>query len=379
MSRKQRKQNIEHNNNDRWLVSYADFITLLFAFFVVMYAVSSVNEGKYRVLSESLTNAFSVHARALEPIQIGQVVKSGDPKDYKLIKRPVVVDRSDIPRPVIKPRSGEVKDAGDKPLKILFDAMRTSVAELTDKGLIKVKSNEYGVEIEISTSVLFNSGRTRLSKQAIPILENLARVLKPFPHDVNVQGYTDNIPIQSNIYPSNWELSAARAASVVQLFARLGIQSSRLSATGFGEFRPLADNTTEKGRQQNRRVVIFIPVFRDKARVLDAIDRLGKRMDKGITFDRPAGRDAREGFRSNFKKSVPGMVDSPVGESRFSNPVSPLSTRKEVKQKTVRSSPTSSDQSVRNSIAGDKKIKSAKPDIAGQPAGTTPVPARRQP
>jgi chemotaxis protein MotB len=309
------------------MVSYADFITLLFAFFVVMYAVSSVNEGKYRVLSESLSKAFSVSAQTLEPIQIGEIKRSGDPKSIEFIKRPVVIDRSDTPAPVPKPRTGEIRDAGDKPLKVLFDGLRAAVAEITDKGLIKVNTNEFGVEIEISTSILFNSGEAVLSEKAKPIMSKLATVLMPFPHEVNVQGYTDNIPIQSAFYPSNWQLSAARAASVVQLFSQLGMQPARLSATGFGEYRPAADNNTDEGRQANRRVVIFVPVLKDKARVLDAINQLGASLNRGITFDQPASPEASEGIRRDIKGTAPRIVESPASEDRFFNPTTPVVNR----------------------------------------------------
>ncbi len=304
------------------MVSYADFITLLFAFFVVMYAVSSVNEGKYRVLSESLTQAFSLPAHTLDPIQVGEIKRSGDPKSVEFIKRPVVIDRSDTPAPVPKPRTGEVKEAGDKPLQVLFDGLRAAVAEITDKGLIKVNTNEFGIEIEISTSILFNSGEAELSENARPIMAKLAAVLMPFPHEVNVQGYTDNVPIQSTIFPSNWQLSAARAASVVQLLSQLGMSPARLSATGFGEYRPEADNATAEGRQANRRVVIFVPVLKDKAQVLDAIEKLGERLDRGITFDEPARPADSEGIRGSVSDNSPAILGSPVGENRFFNATS---------------------------------------------------------
>jgi len=318
--RRSRKQFAADANKDRWMVSYADFVTLLFAFFVVMYAVSSVNEGKYRVLSESLSTAFNVEARTLEPIQVGAIKRSGDPTSITLVKRPVAIDRSDVPKPPPVPRVGEIEDAGDKPMKVLFEGVRASIATLSDKDLIKVSNNEFGVEIEISTSVLFESGGTRLEDQATPVLVKLADVLKPFPHDINVQGYTDNVPTQGNVYPSNWELSAARAASVVQLFARFGIQQNRLSATGYGEFRPIADNETEAGRRKNRRVIIFVPSYKDQAAVTKAIRRLGAQLDRGIAFDKTATGNAREGFRENIRESAPRIVDAPLNETRFFNP-----------------------------------------------------------
>ncbi|NOY66351.1 MAG: flagellar motor protein MotD [Gammaproteobacteria bacterium] len=316
---RKRKKAEEDQHQDRWMVSYADFVTLLFAFFVVMYSISSVNEGKYRVLSDSLTTAFNVDARSLEPIQTGEIRRGSGPAPVQLI-RPAITDRAGFPAADAKKRVGEIEDAGDKPMKVLFEGLRASVATLSDKDLIKVHNNEFGVEIEISTSVLFTSGKTILADDALPVLTKLANVLKPFPHDINVQGYTDNIPVQGGAYPSNWELSAARAASVVKLFARLGIQEKRLSATGFGEFRPVGDNNTIEGRLKNRRVIVFVPSYKDKEAVLEAVSRLGDELDRGIVLDQSVTGNQSEDLKTNVKETAPGIIDVPLNETRFYNP-----------------------------------------------------------
>jgi chemotaxis protein MotB len=285
-------------NQDRWLVSYADFITLLFAFFVVMYAVSSVNEGKYRVLSDSLITAFNKSSpTTLEPIQVGKIKRSGEPQAIELIKKPSVIDLSTMPKPASR-KDGEKQD----PMHILLDALRVSIASLADQGMVKVNSDDNGIEVEISTNILFGSGSATLSPQATPILQSLAHVLRVYPNEINVQGYTDNIPIRSNLFPSNWELSAARAASVVQLFMQEGVDPLRLSATGYGEFRPVADNATEQGRQRNRRVVLFIPTVKDKQKISDALSRMGDRLRRANTMDQPAGLEPVEGIRTEINR-----------------------------------------------------------------------------
>src|SRR5690606_7234999 len=114
------------------------------------------------------------------------------------------------------------------------------------------------VEVEINTSILFPSGSARLSAEAIPILERLAEILRPFPNPIHVEGFTDNVPINTPAVPSHWELSAARAASVVHLCTKANIDPQRMAAIGFGEYRPVADNSTEEGRSKNRRVVIVV-------------------------------------------------------------------------------------------------------------------------
>jgi len=375
--RKRKIHTAGNENNERWMVSYADFITLLFAFFVVMYAVSSVNEGKYRVLSDSLSTAFNVDARALDPIQVGKIKRSGDPTSFKLIKKPVVINRKDIPRPQPQPRTGDQKNAGDKAITVLFEGVRTSIAELSDQNLIQVHNNEFGVEIEISTQVLFDSGGTQLSSQSRPVLEKLANVLAPFPHEINVQGYTDNQPIQSNLYPSNWELSTARAASVVKLFMQLGIAAKRLSATGYGEYRPITNNDTDVGRQRNRRVVIFIPVLKDKAKVDRALNRLQDRLNRGVPFTRPSGQDTRgEGFRRNLPEAPARIIDAPSGDTRFSNPSAPATVSGGPGPVTT---PKPANSTIANPRSGDGQPAGTR-HIGRQPIGSTPVivPGERQ-
>jgi chemotaxis protein MotB len=114
------------------------------------------------------------------------------------------------------------------------------------------------VEVEINTSLLYSSGSAELEDEAIPVLRDLAGILQRYPNQIQVEGFTDNLPINNYIFPSNWELSAARAAGVVHLFMRSGVQPDRMSAIGFGEFRPIADNISPEGRRKNRRVVLVI-------------------------------------------------------------------------------------------------------------------------
>ena len=243
-----RKRHDEHENLERWLISYADFITLLFAFFVVMYSISSVNEGKYRVLSDTLVSAFNKNPKTLEPIQIGEVSGSGAPTIIEL-------DTS---------KGGESSplDLFKQPPKSNLAAIENDFQEalmpLIDKDLIDIKREDNWVEIEINTSLLYASGSADLEDEAIPVLQRLAGILQRYPNTIQVEGFTDNLPINTYIYPSNWELSAARAASVVHLFMNEGVEPDRMAAIGYGEYRPIADNATPEGRRKNRRVVLVI-------------------------------------------------------------------------------------------------------------------------
>lgn len=255
MARRRRQE--EHQNHERWLVSYADFITLLFAFFVVMYSISSVNDGKYRVLSNTLTEAFVKAARSDDPIQIGEELRSLQPQFGD-----AAVSGENQPEPLtIEPLSSEQSGASMVDTKTL-DAIQTrlssTLSEYSDQGLVNVTRSARGLEVEMKSNMLFESGSARLSRAALKALRKVIVIVKPLPNLINVEGHTDNVPINTISFPSNWELSAARSASVVHYFAKLGVDSSRMAAIGYGEHRPLSNNETEEGRKNNRRVNLLI-------------------------------------------------------------------------------------------------------------------------
>jgi chemotaxis protein MotB len=232
MTRRHKRR--QPDNRDRWLLSYADFITLLFAFFVVMYSVSSVNEGKYRVLSDSIVSSFHDSRLKPKPFQNEIPVKA-------------------LPLGQAKKESAEADEMYDA-AKQIIDGFKP----LLEQGMVSVQRRKGDIEIEIRTSILFPSGSAQLSTTAQPVLVRLAEILGPLPNRIRVEGYTDTVPIASEIYPSNWELSSARAASVVRLFTAQGLHPERLSVIGYGENRPVADNSTEEGRIRNRRIVVVV-------------------------------------------------------------------------------------------------------------------------
>lgn len=274
MARK--KKHEEHENHERWLVSYADFITLLFAFFVVMYSVSSVNEGKYRVLSDSLVAAFRSPAKSLQPIQVGSPARAPHREAISVRQMPAVVALPSLPGPRdtsngagsmpgaslsdTSLNAGKGRNAGAAlgDLQGIADQIHQAMASLIKEGLIRVRQSSDWVEVEINAEILFSSGSAQLEIGAREILAKLAEVIRPFPHPIHVEGFTDDIPISSTIYPSNWELSAGRAASVVHLFSDMNVAPARMVAVGYGEFRPVEDNATAAGRSRNRRVLVVV-------------------------------------------------------------------------------------------------------------------------
>lgn len=233
----------EPDNLDRWLVSYADFITLLFAFFVVMYAISSLNEGKYRVLSDSMVTAFKN-----DPMTqgVGRVTLI-DPHLTGI--RPI--------RKTISARDQEKLRQAERMKSIAKDILEV-MAPLVNQGIVSVIESDRGVTIEIKDSLLFSPGQAMLSNSAVQAMRSVAEVIGPTEFPVTIEGHTDNLPISTPQYPSNWELSAVRATTVLRLFMDNGVAPGRLTAIGYGDQRPVADNLTAEGRARNRRVAIQI-------------------------------------------------------------------------------------------------------------------------
>ena len=275
MARNRKKKLEEHENHERWLVSYADFITLLFAFFVVMYAISSVNEGKYRVLSDTMVEAFSDQLQDAEEMpvplltdkqQTGEFVVRSEADDANEILTPGEIGpgESDQDPGKQSDTSAANSDAApdsaqaDDRLWVVASNLDSSLQGFVDQGLVDINLKGDKIEIQLNSKMLFGSGSTRLSQDARKAFRDIGLIIKPLNNTIFVEGHTDNVPIQTQAFPSNWELSAARAASVVEYIARQGVDPKRLAAIGYGEYRPIAENSTAEGRSKNRRVTLTI-------------------------------------------------------------------------------------------------------------------------
>ena len=261
-----RKKHEEHVNAEAWAIPYGDLVTLLFALFTVMYAMSSVNEGKFRVLSDSMIAAFHGAPKSMQPINIGEK-ESGKGGDKPLVgvSPTALMKIKDTVSPGINlaPRDPAAR-AGRTPEDIpgalirMERQVQNAMQALIDAKLVTVRRENMWLEIEINTDILFPSGAGAFAAQAAPVLDKLALVLKPFPNPIRVEGHTDNRPIRTQAFPSNWELSAARAASVVHEFTQAGIDPLRLEIVGLGEFHPRQPNDSAEGRNANRRVAILV-------------------------------------------------------------------------------------------------------------------------
>lgn len=237
-----RKRTIDHENTDRWLLTYADLLTLLLGFFVIMYSMSRIDAKRFGKMAEGLQGVFhgkeSTEERSSGALDLGAgVLKVGD---LKLLQQQV---------------AGLARYAGD-------DRASSSGGDITAAHLppeITTEIDERGLVIHVLESALFESGKAELKARAEKMLDQLYKQIKNLPNHIRVEGHTDNRPISTFRYPSNWELSTARAAAVVRyLTEKDHFPTQRISALGYGEYRPLAPNDSPANMARNRRVDIVI-------------------------------------------------------------------------------------------------------------------------
>ena len=242
MSRR-RKHSAPHLNHERWMVSFADFMTLLFALFVVLFAISSVDEEKLDEVADSVQTAFGVMDHSGESL----LPHPGG----KLIPGVVPPKKDNAPAPQSTPLPSD---------QVLADRLQKMVTQ--QEGLsasVALRQEARGVVLQLQDSLLFDSGSAALRPAARKELQTLAGELSRLGQPLRIEGHTDNVPVRGSGYNSNWDLSAARATSVLRfLLETTALSPSRLSVAGYGEFRPIATNQTPVGRARNRRVDIVI-------------------------------------------------------------------------------------------------------------------------
>jgi chemotaxis protein MotB len=238
----------EHVNHERWLVSYADFITLLFATFTALYALSKADASKAKAVADGLREAFGVGGAKMVPMEALDV--NGIPSDKSRL--PTGEGNQNNP-------PASTKEAG----KQEFEEMKKQVEEyLMTKGMlnkVSIDRTERGLVVSMKEAGFFESGNADVKEEAYKVLEELAKKIVQYRNPVRIEGHTDNVPIHSRTYPTNWELSSARATNVVRtLTERFHVPAGKLSASGYGDSRPKTSNDTPAGRARNRRVDIVI-------------------------------------------------------------------------------------------------------------------------
>ena len=274
--RRRRHRHEEHANHEAWVIPYADLLTLLLALFVVLYAMSSVNTTKYRALAQAISSAFNGSRAVIQPLTPNPPQSSIPVPTTK----PAPIPRTPLAQMLLPVLTQHIATPNTTPgtpsdqnktklseeqqnLERIRNQVERALQPLIDKNLVVVRRTPNWLEIEIRTDILFPSGVATLSPSATQVLTSLGDILAPFANPLRVEGYTDDMPINTAVYPSNWELSAARAASVARLFAEHGVDPERLGIVGWGQYRPAAANESAEGRNKNRRVLVV--VLSDKA------------------------------------------------------------------------------------------------------------------
>ncbi|CDF58011.1 OmpA family protein [Thermobrachium celere] len=240
MSRRREKNKNSGGGGGEWLTTYADLMTLLLTFFVLLYSFSTIDAIKFKEISWSLAKALGG--------KTGVINNGGN-------LGPIPINQN--PGEGIKNRS-EISQDNGQTVKLLNEITK----EIKNKNLdtkVAIKEDVRGVIIELQEKILFDTGRAELKTESIQTLSKIADILKKYPNEIIVEGHTDNIPINTGYYKTNWELSSDRAVKVVRyLVEEKGLNPQKIQAVGCGEFRPIASNETPEGRKKNRRVNILI-------------------------------------------------------------------------------------------------------------------------
>lgn len=255
------KQQPEREELDRWLVSYADYMTLMFALFVVLYALSLLKQDEFNALTESITKVFEKSPRQDSSGAVSTLPPATDNTELEFSG--TAVNQPANPKEVANATTlSDVRQQHlGSPLELIEQDLRLALSDLIGQGVAKLVQDDDWLVIELNSGLLFASGSATATSSARTVLQEISKIINPINNFLRVRGYTDNIPIRNELFSSNWELSVARATSVLRVLETLGTPSHRMAIEGFGEHYPTADNATASGRAENRKVVIAISRF----------------------------------------------------------------------------------------------------------------------
>ena len=244
MARK--KAHEKEANHERWLVSYADFITLLFAVFVTLYAMSQTDKKKIEEVVESMRDSFGYSKSS--PASKPSVIESGSMSIIPAMRK----------GSQSASRKGRSK-GGEKDFKATKASIEAYLMKARAMDKVSVTITQRGLVVSLKEAGFFDSGSATLKQSSYTLLNDVAESLSSYSNGIRVEGHTDNMPISSQAFPSNWELSTSRATNVVQYLTKQDdFDPGNVSATGYGEYRPVADNSSEDGRKKNRRVDLVL-------------------------------------------------------------------------------------------------------------------------
>lgn len=257
---KKRHTEHEHENEERWLLSYADMITLLMAFFVVLYAMSNVDSKKYEKLAASLSESLGPRQVTPVDLDLNPSVRR-ESERFRPPETPEPPAKTPAPiEPSSGPSPGEVRR--EKAERLRSAVVDRLLQEGANEDIVVSVSEDYReVSIRLAASLLFLPGSAEMEVSAVPMLEEMAAILQPLAQPIRIEGHTDDVPINTPQFQSNWQLSAARAANVLLYMQNeFGLPPGLLSASGYGEYRPITENDTPDNRARNRRVEFVVAV-----------------------------------------------------------------------------------------------------------------------
>ncbi len=261
-----RKRHAAPANHERWLISYADFITLLFAFFVVLFSTSQVDEQKVGKLALAIQVAFQ--ELGIFPVSSTQIpLAFNDPMPFAQVQLVENIGRTTTLGRLSSLTGGALSGAPfDVSPSELRSELEEALAQEIRSNVVKLKMRREGLVVSLREIGFFESGSATVKRESEPAVARIAAVLAPRANQLRIEGHTDNVPIRTVRFASNWELSTARATEMVKLFVtQYGFTPERLSAAGYAEFHPVAGNNTAESRGLNRRVDIVVLVPHSEA------------------------------------------------------------------------------------------------------------------
>lgn len=234
-----RRRGVDEEPKSPWLMTYADMVTLLMVFFVLMFAFSDVDIQRFRSILAAFQSSLGVLDGGVQVLSDDAQLEGGTQLDLENLH---------IVRPELEAQ-----------LRFVYSDLQSFVSQRNLQEAVQLELTERGVVVRFADRILFDLGQAELKPEALDILEQLVEVLRDVPNPVRIEGHTDNLPINNERFPSNWELSTARATTVIkQLVEEYGLDPDQFSAAGYGEYRPLVPNDTAENRALNRRVDIVL-------------------------------------------------------------------------------------------------------------------------
>ncbi len=267
MRRRLRHNTSKNQHTERWLVSYADYMTIMFAFFMVMYAIAINKNEDFQILSDSLEQVFEKSAREQQQVGTG-VNGTGILTDRVSPEKDILYGesiRKDEQGPELLDGQSETSNIDKKhlgkPLDSLLTKLQSALIDEIRDGEASLELHQDWLIIELSSGMLFSSGSAVAQQRAKEVVGLVRDIIAPVDNYIRVRGYTDNEGIRNEMFRSNWELSVARATSILVELESLGINPARMAIEGYGEYSPFASNDTEQGRAENRKVVVALSKY----------------------------------------------------------------------------------------------------------------------